>query len=212
MIASFTNNFIFIKTRKTSGTSAEIIMSTWCSEKDICTPISPDDEIERRRLGGSPMNYRRWFIRRFTSHMSARELSSKLPGLWTKAHKFTVDRHPYEKVLSQTAYRLGRKGDYSFADFRGALSDIIEEKTYLNYPLYMNGNSVMVDELIRYEHFWDRLEEFARERNLVIPRAIPRAKGHFKKDFVNLDILTCSMRKSIYSHSAIEFELFSWDR
>src|SRR5690606_5533488 len=59
MIASFTHDFIFIKTRKTAGTSVEIVLSAWCSGRDICTPISADDEILRRRYGGAPRNFHR---------------------------------------------------------------------------------------------------------------------------------------------------------
>jgi hypothetical protein len=44
MLASFEHNFLFIKTRKTAGTSLEIELSRHCGAADIVTPISPEDE------------------------------------------------------------------------------------------------------------------------------------------------------------------------
>jgi hypothetical protein len=58
MILSYANNFLFIKTRKTAGTSIEIALSIECSKKDVITPISPNDEIIRKRLLGLlPRNF-----------------------------------------------------------------------------------------------------------------------------------------------------------
>lgn len=57
MIASFSRSFIFIKTRKTASTTTEIVLSSWCSGGDICTPMSAPDEIVRLRYGGRPRNF-----------------------------------------------------------------------------------------------------------------------------------------------------------
>ena len=40
MIASFSRGFVFIKGRKTAGTSIEIALSRFCSEGDVITPGS----------------------------------------------------------------------------------------------------------------------------------------------------------------------------
>lgn len=57
MIASFLHRFVFIKTRKTGGTSVEIVLSSWCGPEDICTPLTPEDELLRYRYGGLPRNW-----------------------------------------------------------------------------------------------------------------------------------------------------------
>jgi len=51
MIISHKHRFVFIKTRKTAGTSMEIALSKYCGPDDIITPISPNDESTRRSLG-----------------------------------------------------------------------------------------------------------------------------------------------------------------
>ena len=54
MIASHRHRFIFLKTRKTAGTSVEIALSKVCGPDDIITEISPEDEALRRAAGGLP--------------------------------------------------------------------------------------------------------------------------------------------------------------
>ncbi len=51
MIVSHKHQFVFLKTRKSAGTSAEIALSKHCGPDDIITPLSPEDEAMRRDLG-----------------------------------------------------------------------------------------------------------------------------------------------------------------
>ena len=53
MIISHKYKFIFIKLRKTAGTSLEIALSQYCNKDDIITPISKDDENYRKSRGFS---------------------------------------------------------------------------------------------------------------------------------------------------------------
>ena len=41
MIISHARSFIFIKTRKTAGTSVEVYLSQHCGPEDVITPIQP---------------------------------------------------------------------------------------------------------------------------------------------------------------------------
>ena len=58
MIVSHRHRFIFIKTRKTAGTSIEIALSPHCGPEDIISPIAKDDEQFRHELGyPGPQHY-----------------------------------------------------------------------------------------------------------------------------------------------------------
>jgi len=57
LILSHERQFIFLKTRKTAGTSIEIALSDHCGPMDIKTPISLEDEAVRMDKGQAPSNY-----------------------------------------------------------------------------------------------------------------------------------------------------------
>ena len=124
MIASFRHRFIFLKTMKTAGTSFEMAIAGHCGPDDIVTPIDPGDEQQRMIDGvvqarnysdpASEAAYRRAIAagpselserilqalprHRFTNHMSAAEVRALVPDLWENSFKFTIERHPFEKV------------------------------------------------------------------------------------------------------------------
>ena len=57
MIISHKYKFIFLKTKKTAGTSIEISLSRFCGDDDIIIPINLQDEAIRKLLGKKPQNY-----------------------------------------------------------------------------------------------------------------------------------------------------------
>jgi len=211
MIASFSRNFIFIKPRKAAGTSLEIALSAACSGRDICTPVSPADEPLRAVHGGRPRNHRDWLgRRRFYNHMPASEIERLLPELWRTALRFTVERHPYEKVVSLAWFRLGSSGD-SGNGVAAQIDTEIARRDYLNHPLYTIGGRVAVDEVWEFDrlsdHVRSRAERLGLEPNLVLPRA----KSGFRKDRrPAVEVLTPAQRRRIRDDAAFEFELMGY--
>ena len=51
MIISHKHKLIFVKTKKTAGTSFEIALSNFTNQASIITPISKDDEKLRQKMG-----------------------------------------------------------------------------------------------------------------------------------------------------------------
>ena len=47
MIVSHEHRFIFLKTKKTAGTSLELALSQLCGPDDVITPLAPTDEALR---------------------------------------------------------------------------------------------------------------------------------------------------------------------
>ncbi|UOQ84351.1 hypothetical protein [Gracilibacillus salinarum] len=88
MIISHKHKFIFIKTRKTAGTSIEISLSRYCGDQDIITPISPKDEKIRKKLGKQPQHYHKLY-----NHMRAQQIK-KFVGeeIWKDYYTFCFDR------------------------------------------------------------------------------------------------------------------------
>ena len=213
MIASFTHNFIFLKTRKVGGTSLEIVLSSWCRDGDICSPVTKEDEKLRASYGSSARNYRGADGSvRFYNHMPGTEVREELPELWSSAFKFTVERHPYEKVISRAWWNIGRRGGSPERELDAEIEQAIATRSYINFPIYCDGETVLVDEVWRYEEMWDRLGALASRLRVEEPADVPRAKGAHRKDRRPArDVLTQAQRRRIYDNARIEFELLGFD-
>jgi hypothetical protein len=67
-IISFSHNFIFVKTRKTAGTSLEVHLAQQCADDDIISPIYPETSVHK------PRNYiQQTGLITFYNHMAATE-------------------------------------------------------------------------------------------------------------------------------------------
>lgn len=198
MIVSHLHRFIFLKTKKTAGTSLEIALAGVCGPEDVITPIPEVDESERRRLGHrGPQNtavpvglYRSQDLLRlalhrrrlaFTNHTSALE-ARRLVGreAWESYYKFCFDRNPWDKAVSHYHWQGGDRRFGSVKDF--LLSG--RGQPYSNYHLYSIRGFVAVDRVYRYEELGTALEDLTRRLELEAPLRLPefRAKGASRPD------------------------------
>ncbi|HVT34254.1 MAG TPA: hypothetical protein VHE37_01620 [Nevskiaceae bacterium] len=239
MIASYLHNFIFVKTKKTAGTSAEIVMSPWVGPADVVTPMDPRDEILRADFGGKPQNFGRnrkaernymkvilgedvAAIRamrlsspnRFREHMPARLIREELPDLWKVAYKFTIERHPYDKILSRAWMAIRRRQrDQAGELLSEKIDEVIERGLALNYPMYMAKDKVLVDRIMPYEQMWKEVAALAQRLGKEMPLYLPQAKAQFRRDKRPAsEILSAAQKQRIYEKHAIEFELMGYQR
>ena len=144
--------------------------------------------------------------------MPAFEIQRALPDLWTKAFRFTVERHPYEKVISRAYWNIGQRGGDAKREFQAELDKVIAQATYLNYPLYTINGKLAVDEVIIYESLWFRMGELAQRFGRHLPDSIPYAKGQYRKDRRPAhEILTNRQKMTIREAAKFEFEMFGFD-
>lgn len=173
MIISHKYKFIFIKTRKTAGTSIEQYLSQFLGENDIITTperyglnptMNPDgfynfiyDIIHWTRvfLTTRKKSYlSNIFNGKYDTTMPAILVKSRVPhDVWDNYFKFCFEREPLSKSVSHFEYQKRKNFPESCDTFEEYL-----EAGYLcyNYPQYtdFNGN-VIVDFIGRFE----RLEE-----------------------------------------------------
>jgi len=192
MIVSHRHRFIFLKTRKTAGTSIEVALSRYCGPEDVVTPVSPDDEAVRRGLGTGPRNYRRsmrslrprhiptllrgrWPVL-YWNHMTAREVRDRVgAATWDGYFKFAFERDPMERVLSYYHHRAHQ--EMSLADF-------VETELHrcLNHPIYTLDGALCVDMLGRFDHLEEDLKFVTAHLGLPFDGRMPRLKGGFRSD------------------------------
>ncbi len=237
MIASFAKNFIFIKTRKTGGTTAEIALTPCCGPDDILSLITMEDEYLRLENGrvaarnyvGDPqleadiaqavLDRKPGRLRKLRkqadergalrNHSSANEIRDKVPSdFWESAFKFTIERHPYEKVVSGVYW--GARDEKS-----KNLSELLDEKVAIrpeDFRLYSIDGEVVVDEILRQENLEADLHRVADKLGLKLPPALPKAKGSFRTDRRSAhEILTPAQKKIIYDRHRRTFDLLGYE-
>jgi hypothetical protein len=173
VIVSHAHRFVFVKTRKTAGTSLEIALSRHCGPDDIVTRISPEDEELRAAAGGvgpqnddtDPSSY---------AHMGARRVIQVIGReTWDSYFTFAVERNPYDVVASSYRYSA-RKPTFTktFAEF--VRSPKRMERLALNERLYRLGGRVVVDRVYRYEDLPGAVADISARLGLSLD--LPHAK------------------------------------
>lgn len=174
MIISHKHKFIFVKTKKTAGTTIEIALSKICGEEDIITPINPEDEILRKSFGGkTAQNYQipfikytfkdwlRFLVKRkkkyYFNHMTALEIKQYLPkNIWDEYFIFCFERHPFTKVYSHY-YWTG--GDRVHGNIEGYINSKYPNK--IKGDKYYNDSfgNLLVNKIYKMEELKNAFED-----------------------------------------------------
>ncbi len=182
MIISHRHRFIFIKTKKTAGTSLEIALSALCGPDDIITPISPRDEQLRRDLGfRGPQNYQLPDGRQFFNHASASAVRQVVgTGIWDNYFTFCFERNPWDKVISWYHWECQQRPDISFGAFLASGHFALVGGPG-GFDLYTDNGDVIVDRVCRYEDMASELALLAARFGTPLP-TLPKAKSGFRRD------------------------------
>jgi len=180
MIISHKHKFIFIKTKKTAGTSLEIALSAICGDEDVITPISPIDEKARADLGYlGAQNYSEMG---FFNHMSAQKASTLISAdVWSSYYKFCFERNPWDKVISWYYWEIKNGRPMSFDHFMGS-GHFTKVGGLAGYDLYTDKQgSLMVDDVYLFENMTQEITKIQNRLGVVLPK-LPHAKSHYRED------------------------------
>lgn len=183
MIISHQHKFIFIKTKKTAGTSIEIALSKICGDADIITPITPEDENTRMALGyRGPQNYIFNGAQLFYNHIPARDVRALVGGkVWDTYFKFCFERNPWDKVISWYFWEYPIEPRPSIPEFiQSGHAGLVGGPG--GFDLYTINGEVAVDRVCLYENIDQEMERIQNQLNLPDLPALPRAKSGFRKD------------------------------
>lgn len=228
MIISHKYKFIFVRTRKTAGTSTEIALSNNLGPGDIVTPIA--EEHIRASLGfGRPRNYRKPWHRyslkdiyvfyklrhpvwNFWNHIGAKQIRERVgEDIWHSYYKFALERNPWDKVASQY-YHYMRKPErnLSFRDY------VVDGRAYngSDFDLYCIDGRVAVDKVILYDRLNEGLEDVRRVLGLeaTIDISNIHAKGNRRSEHAGdyRDLYDDETRRLIEIYYAREIALFGF--
>lgn len=224
MIISHRYRLIFVKTRKTAGTSVQEAVASICGPDDIVTPtgISEGDYRARHHRGlptpilylrQEPRRHRtsriiRWALSctRIHDHMFLDELFA-LPEAqqWRNYFKFTVERNPWDKVVSRYFWKYRER--QKRPDFE---SFVTKDKLNSDFNMYSLEGKLQVDYVCRYEQLNDGLSEVSK----IIGHKIPplshfNASTRQSRDYRTL--YSATSRDRVAAHFAREIALFGYD-
>lgn len=240
MIYLKSRNIIFIKPRKTAGTSVEIALSANACEDDIITPVSPEDELLRLAAPFQfPVNWATdkmsedQYYRsvctmdktgnitglfqllekkaRFFNHMRQEQIEQEIgSALFAKAYKISMLRHPYEQLISQAYWRSSQPGASSFIS---QIEYLLCHSELANSGIYFNATGTKIDFLIRYEELYKDLESLEQAFDLELIKYLPKTKHRSRTDRRPAhQILSEDQKKRCFRRNEREFVEFGYEK
>jgi hypothetical protein len=240
MIISRRHNFIFIKTRKTAGSSMEFALASHAGPDDLVTPFNPAEELERYGVypNAVPRNYApdKALEAAYREAIASGD-NSAIKNAW-RALVATVDdvsfgRHGGAKRAKRLAGEALWNAAYKFTierhpyekavslawfgrrgrDFSVALAEVLRGRDYRNFNLYSMGGKLAVDFIVRHERL---AEDVARVEQalggLDIFSKLPRAKSHQRLDNRPArEVLTDAQKEIVQETCREEFALFGYE-
>jgi len=225
VIVSHRHRFIFVRTRKTAGTSVEIALSKFCGADDVITRDA--DDALRRELGypgpqndgGIPLReytfseWRRLLTRgeqaRFKNHMPAGRIRALVgESVWRSYYKFAIERNPWDKAISLYFWRTRA------ANPRPPLLEFLQSvgtRSLSNAHIYLIDGELAVDRVVEYDRLTDQLDEVRTRLGLPEPLALPRAKASHRVERSHYsELLGPAERAVIDAACAREIALFGY--
>lgn len=228
MILSHKHRFLFLKTRKTAGTSVECVLSAICGPDDVVTPLNREGEA--LRLGGGPRNYvlrpaplhirvlRALGAKRqhpdeiiLNDHEPYDRIIAKLGnGALEGYRRVTIERNPWDRQVSYYHWRKRVRGReaLTFEDF------MRNEKLARinNFEIYSSNGAIVADRVMRYETLDDDLRAFLQdlgiERDFVLPKAKQKYRGPDKRPY--RDYYTAHTKDLVADWYRREIEAFGY--
>ncbi len=176
MLISHKYKFIFIKTKKTAGTSIEIELNKIMSETDVVTPIKPGHPDHK------PRNYV-YGNKKLFNHIMIKDLEKIIPkNIYQNYFKFCVEREPVEKCLSDfcmqknSEYHNKNKENLSWKEYLKIGNFPIDTEKYTD-----NKNNLCVDRVLKYEKLEDELYEISKILKFDFKGLKIKAKSGFRE-------------------------------
>jgi hypothetical protein len=210
----------------------EISLSQFCGEGDIITPISYEDELVRLDLGGVlPQNYgdpkeqqfRDLIMARradnpktrhkglFYNHVPAVEVREYVgQETWHEYFTFSMERHPYDKVVSHVYFHARRKENW---DFEKELKRVLKKGYYVSYPVYSEGETPIVDFIVNYENLQEDLAKLSDKLDFDVAEHYPQTKHTYRPDRrPGRELLSQEAKDIIYERCKVEFDALGFER
>jgi len=228
MIICHQHRFIFLKTRKTAGTSIELSLRPYCDLDDIVTPVTEDRTALQ---AGGPRNYLHqstwtlrdrfvWLLRGegalkkrpslgFFGHALGTEARDRLPhAVWNDYYKFTIERNPWDRQVSHYFWCTRRAGD-SRPSFR---SYLLAAQPMRNWEIYTERDKLIVDTVLRYDALQEQITATAAQLGLAASQLNSKAKTSHRPNRASYrDYYDDELRDIVARWYRREIDHFGWE-
>lgn len=192
--------FIFLKTRKTAGSSVEAYLLHYLLTDDEVS-TSTDPEPLDRPFWSTPNVTTRWptlersvktrarklniHRMRLREHMDAQRVKRHVGAqAWERYFKFCIEREPVDRFLSLWRWHNRKNGtavslEWMLATLESGDSDLIKARGlhhWTNWSIYTIDHEVAVDRIIRYEHLHEELPEVLSRLRIPWSGELPHYK------------------------------------
>jgi len=195
MLASYSKEFIYVKTMKTAGTSTEAWLERYCLPPDV-TDIGEHSRImsvtEYGIVGGRYHGVR--VGDKFYNHMPLHEIRDRIaherPWPFDRFKLIANTRNPWDKMVSMfwnfNKHRLEELRVANFKQIQHLFTKFIRNKNnhYLmtdEKDRFCLDDQFKIDYVIKYENLHDQLEELARHLQIEIDwKLFPKHKTEWR--------------------------------
>ena len=187
MLISHVRRFIYLKTRKTAGTSVEIYFEPFCVDPERYSGERHHREPEVSQWG--VVGSRGFAAGTWYNHMpAARVLELTGEDIWNAYLKFCVIRNPLDKVVSWFWHSVSDpiRAELVNADFALVRNFFAEWTATRSFPedrsIYSIGGAPVVDEFVRYERLLPDLQSLCARLDVPWqPERLGRYKSEYRK-------------------------------
>jgi hypothetical protein len=175
MIISNKHKFIFIKTKKTAGSSVEKFLWDHLDKtNDICTGSIFDGT---ERIGP--------FIKN-GNHISASWVMNHYPNEWKNYFKFTIVRNPWDTMVSfYYWYKNARNAIIARGNFEDFLN-CVDLKQYNDWHRYTFNDKIIVDKVLLYENLHEEFTDIPVPYNDELLKVFVKSGYREIKDYREL--------------------------
>ncbi len=188
VLVSHAHAFVFLKTRKTAGTSIEMALEALCAPPGHVVREKTPARLSRRGIIGArrvPQRRPMWLFRHtnfWRNHMGAEKLRTAMgPEIFDRYAKITAVRDPFTRCISQYRWRLAETGtdpqSLPFAEMRDGFRDFVTSGNWQDDREIVHvGGRYVIDHAVRFESMEADLKAVAEKCGLPLSVALPHTK------------------------------------